>query len=221
MDELANPPYKGPYTIPVLIDDIKDLSADTRGDGSNLDFRMTRCTFFSIEAGQSKDDWYAALRQDKIPFLLLGIVPVLHRPNLQEIMFKSPEAISDLFDHIERVQELVVETSHIWLSNNLVKACLGPENNTANRGKILRVGLALFRWALLFQEGLTTQLEFEMKCSEAEVGADITYSPEESEVFKSWSSLQIKDAAKNYILQREDGRGVLDWKDESGTWQKG
>lgn len=33
------PPYEGPFDIPVLVDDRKELEG----------FRMTRCTFFEIE----------------------------------------------------------------------------------------------------------------------------------------------------------------------------
>ena len=237
MNEIAIPPYDGPFTIPVLIDDLKDLSAESRGsstskfekarglpkkvDSPPMDFKMTRCTFFSIEAGRSKDDWYAVLRQMQIPFLLLGEVPVLHRPDLLNVSFESTGQITKLFDQIEEVQDLVVENSHIWLSNHLVHEALDSETESRVRGKVLRIGIGLFRSALSYQEALINQRQFEEECRDARVGADIEYSMTESLVFQAWSAEQIEAAKENYILQKKDGRGVLEYMGKDGNWQNG
>ena len=134
----VNPPYDGPFSIPILIDDVKELSAETRGYsvlfkqsptkaaeilGKPKGFYMTRCTYFFIEAEKSKDDWYTILRSKQIPFLLMGNIPVLHRPNLDQLYFEQLGDIDQLFDAIEDVDELLVESSHIWLANSIVHKC--------------------------------------------------------------------------------------------------
>ena len=53
------PPYPGPYTIPILVDDVKQLR----------DFNMTRGSFFTIDASGMGDDWVAILRESKVPFM--------------------------------------------------------------------------------------------------------------------------------------------------------
>jgi hypothetical protein len=111
------PPYDGPYDIPVLVDDRPKRLGD---------FQMTRCTFFSIVATAAVDDWVAGLRADKVPFLLFGPFAVIHRPNLESARFTSPEQISRLFDHIDDVPGLVVENAHIWLPNFLLEAAASP-----------------------------------------------------------------------------------------------
>ena len=95
----GQPPYEGPYDIPVIVDDRpKRLDA----------FQMTRCTFFTIEATEAVDDWVAQLRVNDVPFLLLGVFAVIHRPDLEAARFSSPQQISSLFDKIEDTAGLVL-----------------------------------------------------------------------------------------------------------------
>ena len=62
IDQLAQspevPPYPGPYTIPILVDDVKRLR----------DFNMTRGSFFTIDPSGMGDDWVAILRERECRF---------------------------------------------------------------------------------------------------------------------------------------------------------
>ena len=69
LTEPISKPYPGPYTIPVMLDDVKQLE----------DFSMSRCTFFTIEAVGNFDDWIGYLRSQDVPFLVFGVTAVLHR----------------------------------------------------------------------------------------------------------------------------------------------
>jgi len=77
------PPYPGPYTIPVLVDDVKQLR----------DFNMTRGSFFAIDASGMGDDWVAILRQAEVPFMILGLTNVLHRPDVENLLFDTAASI--------------------------------------------------------------------------------------------------------------------------------
>jgi hypothetical protein len=123
------PPYDGPYDVPVLVDDRPKRLGD---------FQMTRCTFFSVVATDAVDDWVARLRAEKVPFLLMGLFAVIHRPDLESARFTSPEQISALFDRIDDMEGLVVENAHIWLPNFLLEAAAGyggAEGEEAPGGK--------------------------------------------------------------------------------------
>jgi hypothetical protein len=215
------PPYPGPFDIPVLVDDVKHLG----------DFNMTRLTFFTIDATTAVDDWVALLRERSIPFLLLGLSPVIHRPIVAPTRFTSPGQIDELFKVIEDTEGLVVETAHIWLPNFLFeedggKWDLSPsgEDSGAMRGAVWRVSLGLFGKALLFQREVISGARFARQCRELTESsvAPVEYSPEETAVFRVWSTAQIDAGRSNYAQQREDpSRGVLDYLDESGHARAG
>ena len=215
-----SPPYPGPFDIPVLLDDVKRLG----------DFNMTRFTFFRIEVTTAVDDWVAMLRERGIPFLLLGISPVVHRPDLETARFTSPEQIDQLFDAIEEIEGLVVETAHIWLPNFLFedggKWDLPPsgEDSGAMRGAVWRLSFRLFQKALLFQREAISAARFSEQCRELMKSpiVPVTHSPDETVAFHAWSGVQIDMARRNYVQQREDpSRGVLRWLDESAHTRAG
>ena len=219
-EEPLVPPYFGPYDIPVLLDDIKRLD----------DFSMARFSFFTIEAASAVDDWVALLRVRRIPFLLLGVSAVLHRPDLEVTHFTAPEQIDQLFDAIESVEGLVVETSHIWLPNFLFEErhdwvlSAGRENPATRRGAVWRISFGLFQRALQFQRETISPKRFVEECREltAAAKAPAIHSPEETHAFLLWSQAQIEAARVNYAEQRDDPRrGVLQWLDKTGRIHAG
>jgi hypothetical protein len=218
------PPYSGPYTIPILLDDVKQL----RG------FNMTRGTFFTIDASGMGDDWVAILRQQEVPFLILGVANVLHRPDLDNLLFDSMGLIDSLFDRIESVEGLVVESENIWLPNFLFEPHFGyysvqDKPSELNRGAVWRIGFGLFQMALTFrQEVISTETYIERCWELIQPGQiEVGYSPEESAAFQAWSGAQYQAAKANFVEQRADPeRGVLDYIDRHGnvisqTAQKG
>jgi len=215
-----SPPYPGPFDIPVLIDDVKRLGS----------FDMTRVTFFTIDATTGVDDWVAVLRERGIPFLLLGLAAAIHRPDLEAPRFTSPGQIDRLFNAIEEIEGLVVETAHIWLPNRLFEdsgewdLSASGEDPRAMRGAVWRLSFPLFQKALLFRRELISTAGFSRQCRELTESPvpPVTHSPEETAAFRRWSTAQIDAARSNYQQQQEDpSRRVLDWIDESGHARRG
>ncbi|MGW8224860.1 MAG: hypothetical protein ACWGOY_03965 [Anaerolineales bacterium] len=218
-DQLAQapivPPYPGPYTIPILIDDIKQLQ----------DFNMTRGTFFTIDASGMGDDWVAMLRGQGVPFLILGVTNVLHRPDLKNLLFDSATQIDRLFDRIESVEGLVVESEYIWLPNILFDPQVdsysaGQTPAHLQRGAVWRIGFGLFQTALTFRQEVIPADTYIERCRQFIHSAqiEIVYSPGESNAFRSWSGEQFEAAKVNFLQQRDDPqRGVLDYVDRYGN----
>ena len=213
-------PYPGPYDTPLLIDAVRRL------DG----FDMTRCLFFSIDATASVDDWVASLRAQHIPFMLLGVSPVLHRPDLETARFTNAAQIDRLFSTIEDHDGLVVETAHTWLptmlfeTDNRFDLAPGSPDSAARRGTVWRASLPLLQTALRFQHELISSKSFDRRCRALMQtrAAPLTFSPEETEAFRSWSGSQIEAARQNYEQQRMDPRRrVLRWRDARGRFRAG
>lgn len=207
-------PYPAPFTIPVMLDDVKLLE----------EFNMSRCTFFYIESVGNLDNWVGYLRSQDVPFLLLGITAVLHRPDIHNELFRKPGEIEQLFVKVEDVDGLVVESEHIWLPNFLFKPYIveySQDNKTTplERGAIWRVGFGLFQLALAFQRELIGNAAYTIRCQELYEGdrSPIEYSEEESIAFQAWCREQIEAARQNYLRQRDDeSLGVLGYIDENG-----
>jgi hypothetical protein len=222
LEEPHPSPFPEPVDIPVLVDDVKHLG----------DFNMTRLTFFTIDATTAVVDCVSSLRERGVPFLLLGMSPVIHRPMLlSTTLFASSEHIDQLFNTIEDIEGLIVETAHIWLPNFLFEGGrsewkLSPsgEESGAIRGAVWRLSLPLFRVALLFQREVIGAVGFAKQCRELVESpvAPLEYSPQETTAFRLWSAAQIDAARKNYLEQRKDpNRQVLDYVDEQGRLRAG
>lgn len=208
------PPYPGPYTIPILIDDVKQLET----------FNMTRGTFFAIDASGMGDDWVAILRSREVPFLLLGVTAPLHRPDLIHETFESAASIDNLFERIEEVEGLIVESEHIWLPNFLFDPHIWmysqkKKPQPLERGALWRVGFGLFQMALAFRQEVIEADTYMERCRQLiETGQiEIGYSQEETDALHAWSAAQIEAARKNFLEQRVDpSRGVLAYVGRDG-----
>jgi hypothetical protein len=208
------PPYDGPYDVPVLVDDRPKRLGD---------FQMTRCTFFSVVATDAVDDWVARLRAEKVPFLLMGLFAVIHRPDLESARFTSPEQISALFDRIDDMPGLVVENAHIWLPNFLLEAA-APDGREVDRGDLLRVSFPLFQRSLQFLGEVISAERFAEQVRELMDGGEplLAPSPEEAATLHAWSAEQIADARDNYFQQRANpAQVVLPYRDEEGNIHEG
>lgn len=214
-------PYRGPYHIPALVDDVKRLGA----------FEMTRLLFFTIDATGTMEDWVSYLRVQQIPFLLFGLTAVIHRPNLKSVKFITADHVNGLFNGIEDSEGLLVETEHLWLPNFLFedeggrwKMGSGGEGSAGARGDVWRVAYDLFQQALRFRQEHIGRSQFLESCRAlgTEEEPAVTYSREETGVFREWSASQFEEARANYQEQRADpSRGVLGWIDDAGNYRAG
>lgn len=229
------PPYDGPYDVPVLVDDRPKRLGD---------FQMTRCTFFSVVATDAVDDWVARLRAERVPFLLMGLFAVIHRPDLESTRFSSPEQISALFDRVDDLPGLVVENAHIWLPNFVLEAGGGggpaaaggepaadgvkyadtADRDVVERGDLLRVSFPLFQRSLQFLNEVISAERFAEQVRELMESGEplLAPSPEEAATFHAWSAEQIADARDNYFKQRDNpAQVVLRYRDEQGNVHEG
>ncbi|MDX1600976.1 MAG: hypothetical protein R3191_05630 [Anaerolineales bacterium] len=205
--------------IPVMLDDVKELG----------EFRMTRCTFFRIEAGAAVVDYVAKLRGLGVPFTIFGSTSVVDRPSSKTSQFESPAQIEALFDRIEGVEGLVVETSHLWFPNSLFYAethdqIEAPDQReTMRRGAVWRVARDLFALGLQFRRELISGDRFVQRCEDLLLSHpnSLHYNPAESEIFRQWSADQIRASQRNYEEKLQKEGLALPWRDEEGNVHAG
>lgn len=167
-------------TIPIIIDDIKRYET----------FRMSRCTFFSIAYDLSSPDWVLELEDSSIPFFLLGLSGIIWKPMGKKNRFDSCDSISQLFDKIEELPELYVDTNDIWLPNRLFK------DLPHKRGFVYRVRVKLFTEALRYREDQTSQKQFLASCSGLK--DSVSFSKKETDSFRKWTTEQVEEARALY-----------------------
>ena len=114
-------------SIPVMVDDRKDVG----------EFKMTRATYFYIEAVEPSPGIPIDHNNLGIPVLTLEFSGVLHKPTDMEEHFETPEQIEKLFQAVERHESLYIDSDNIWIPNKLF-------NKPPERGHIYRVPFDLF-----------------------------------------------------------------------------
>jgi hypothetical protein len=168
-----------PLTVPVVVDSVK----------SRKNFEMTRVTYFSIECEAPATDWPAALTARGVPFVLLGVSGVVHRPSDQDALFDTPERFETLFDTVETDPLLYVDTNHAWLRNSVFE-------KAPQRGDVFRVPLELFRTAYRYREGHIGDRELEAEARRW--GSEVKHSAKETAALRHWNDQQIGEARRRY-----------------------
>jgi hypothetical protein len=180
-------------SVPVFVDDVKRLPG----------FEMARCAYFLIECEDPAPEVGLTLQDVALPLLIVGMSAVVHRPVDGEL-FDSPERIDALFELIERVETLRVDSSNIWLPNFLLRY----EGRRQERAHVYRIGLELFAAAYRHWDRRLSEEAFIERCREE--SKSCRHSPVETETFAQWTALQIAGARENYTLQKERNQ-VLEW----------
>ncbi len=176
---------ESPLDVPVIIDDVKETG----------EFKMSRCTYFSVastllSAGQSFD-----LREAKVPYLMVGVTGVISQPSDKSRLFDEPQKIAGFFDAVEEKPDFYVDINDIWLPNSVF---VGKK---PGRGNVFRIGIELFSVAFRFQNEQITEREFLDFCQKRNMPAE--FSPEETEAFSIWGKQQIDDAKEHYRTRKE------------------
>lgn len=172
-------------SIPVILDDIKNYE----------DFDMSRCTYFTIESDVPLPNWVLELGNLRIPFYLLGISGIILQPIGNDNIFKSSDLIDKLFDTIESVPGLYIDTNDIWLPNFLFA------NLPHKRGSVYRIKEKLFLETYRYRYDKISEKRFYMLCEE--LSASIDYSHIETNAFKEWEKGKIEEAIRLYPKNRE------------------
>jgi len=167
------------FDVPVVVDDVKRYGK----------FKMTRCTYFTIECDVASSDWVLQLGKKSIPFLLIGLSGLIIEPMGGGRLFRSSDSIDELFNTVERHPSLYVDVNDFWLPNKLFKGF-------PHRGQVYRVGSKLFHVAYLYREERVSERQFLRRCSELK--SYFRFSKQETRSFTGWSRLQIERARDSY-----------------------
>jgi hypothetical protein len=170
-------------SVPVIIDDVKDLP----------DFKLSRCTYFTIECEESLPETSLGTKLLRMPVLTLGMVGLVHAP-LEDDEFSEVEQIEKLLAAVEQDERLEVETSDIWLPNEALALAKGKGKPT--RGDLFRLSHDLFLLAHQHRRELLSNEQLTEAC--AGRGAEMRYSARETEAFQEWMEAEIKSAVKFY-----------------------
>ena len=183
---------RGIRSIPIMIDSIKKYK----------DFSMSRCTYFTVESDTPSPNWIINLEHLRIPFYLLGISGIIWKPLGDQLTFKSPDLVDELFEAIERIPELYVDINDIWLPNFLFRP------GSPKRGNVYRVAEKLFAEAYRYRQDQIQQKKFLLYCEEAI--RLISFSGIETKSFHEWEMNQIAIAKNIYPKNKEF---ALKWRD--------
>ena len=139
-------------TMPVQIDSIMRLEG----------FQRSRCIYFLLEviAGPIVGP-YTTSFDDRALLATWGNWAVLTGPGTaiaEGGLFISPEIINQTLQSIEDSQELILELSHIWLPNSLLR--MEENDKEIRKGDVYRLSTRLFRDCYRFVSGLITEKEW-------------------------------------------------------------
>lgn len=188
------------FTVPVIVDSVKKMD----------EFAMTRCVYFSIECDTPEEGWWLAGFGMEIPFMMMGLSGVIAGPSPQEgPEFLNTRMIDDLFDRIEDVTGLFVDTNDVWIPNRLVR------RGEARRGEVYRLRQNLFNVAIRFRRGLMSDDQFQAKTGD--MVESVRFSEAETGAFADWSRSHILAAQEDYHANREiflPRKGAPKWESE-------
>lgn len=191
-----------PVAVPVIVDSVK---IDTRnlldrtgpGEESALRF-ITRCNYLSVECDFPKPNWSIRIGGLNLPFLMLGLTGVIHRP-FDGDNFDTPDKIEDLFVRVEKTAELLVNINDVWLPTFLFER----RNAIPKKGQVYRVHIDLFSAAFLYREGRLGPTTFLERCHGINQHGAVILSEEETAAFTAWHKTQIQHAFHQYPKNKD------------------
>jgi hypothetical protein len=171
------------FDVPVVVDDVKSYGK----------FKMTRCTYLTIECDIPSPDWVLGLRKKSIPFQLIGLSGLIIGPAGGGRLFESFDSIEALFNTIESHPSLFVDINDLWLPNKLFQS-------HPHRGQVYRVESRLFHVAYLYREERISEGQFLRQCNGLK--GNIRFSKKETRSFENWSRFQIQKAKDSFPKNR-------------------
>ncbi len=164
-------------TVPITVDSVKETDS----------YRMTRCTYFSIECSEPAPGWSLRTSDIDVQFFMIGLSGVITAPPGGDQFFDTPDQLDHLFNVIEQNKALYVETNDIWLPNDLfLKSGMKP-----HRGQVYRIGGTLFRAAYLLKEDIRSDDEFMLRIKDMNIPEFVKYSENETEALMVWNKKLI------------------------------
>lgn len=186
--------YMAVQTVPIMVDDRKDIG----------EFKMTRVSYYYIEAIEPSPDIPIDQGGLGIPVLPLEFSGAIHKPANTKEYFETPNQIEDLFHKVERYESLYVDADNIWIPNHFF-------NKTPERGEVYRVPFNLF-------------IKLYSLCrDDAFLGTGISrisdnhdlvlFSEVETIAFANWTRETVKSAIETFP---KNENLMLDWKESDG-----
>jgi hypothetical protein len=184
-------------TIPIVTDGVP------RSGHSPL---LARCVYFSITADEPRGSWVLHLPTAPIPFLMLGLQGIIHRPlPWRAGIFVSPEEWNEIVTAIEQMDGFSVDFEYSWVPVALLDRARGrypagdeSPNGLAVRGEVFRLSHKLFLEAWRAARDGTDFEGYANRGLDAFDGdrlADgLTYSPEETRSIQAWAIAQVAGA---------------------------
>jgi len=177
-------------SIPVIVDSVKQLD----------NFRMTRCTYLSIENDTPSPDWTL---NNELPFMLNTLSGIIMEP-FGGGEFVDVGLIDDLFNQIQDTYEFFIGINDLWLPNIIFPL------KKYSQGDVFRIDTALFKVAYLYNNGRISDDEYMEKCLHLKEEVPlILFSEVETAAFTRWAERQI-DAAKQ--AYPKDETLALEWE---------
>ena len=171
-------------SIPIVVDTVKDVET----------YRMTRCTYFSIENSESTEVWTLRAENVDVNFFMMGLSGVITSPPGDDRLFDTPEKLDSLFEVVERNEELFVDVSDIWLPNELlIKTGVKPK-----RGHVYRVGCGYFNMAYILKDEARSDDDFIRRMRQKNIQDVLEFSIKETSALSDWNRRQIEANKKLY-----------------------
>jgi len=170
--------------IPITVDSVKNI--DT--------YRMTRCTYFSIENCEPAPGWTLQTDNVEVSFLMMGLSGVILSPLGDDQLFDTADKYDHLFQMIEKKNELYVEMNDIWIPNELFYSA----NKTPERGDVFRVGYDLFKAAYILRDEANSDKDFLQVMEKLDIPLVLDFSENETDGLKLWNEKQIKINQEHY-----------------------
>lgn len=180
-------------TIPVIVDSVKKFGR----------FKMSRCSYFSIQCDQPSIEWSLDIQKKNIPFLMVGMSGIITRPSVDSSHFDGPGEITGLFETVEADPDLYIDHNDVWLPNHYLidVAPAKPLEVPVARYKsltfkpirnfVFRLSQDLFQAAYQYRTGDISRTAFEkMGRSFAK---PVAYSETETIAFIQWQFNMIEE----------------------------
>ena len=183
--------------IPVVVDAIKQQD----------DFSMTRCAYFCIQSEAALLSGSLNIHAPNVPVVMINLTAIIIAPAADKNRFTSAGEFRDLFEHVEKDDELYIDTNDIWLPNSLFG------KRVPKRGSVYRIGTALFVQALRYRNeeisdalylAQTDGMQQELLLSEEETAALSQWSETEIDLIRT--EVRANPAFRLLRFTKEEGR---------------
>ncbi len=160
--------------VPIIVDSLK------HGENEFEEHVMARSQFFSIELADPQPDWVLGLADSELPVIMVEMSAVICSP-LNGRLFNSAKRINELFDYVESLRYLYIDTDGVWLPQYMF-------DKPPKRGEVYRMPGDLFARALLYTlNRLPEEKAFRKKKL-------IRYSESEHIAFIDWRDEQVRES---------------------------